>query len=131
MKRGFTLLEVILALGLVPILALSLFFLFSRSLRLRRQADDVTRGTEVARLEMEAIRRLQFNQIPAAITCDGALATPPSGGFPPAPYPQLLQDGQLYTLRVDTASENGCRAVRVQVSWPGAHSLFVETLINP
>lgn len=124
-------LEVILALGLIPILALSLFFLFSRSLRLRRQADDVTRGTELARLELESIRRLPVSQIPAASSFDGGAGTPPSAGFPPPPYPKVQQDRQDYTLRVDTASEHGCRAVRVQVSWPGSHNLSLETLINP
>jgi Tfp pilus assembly protein PilV len=128
-SRGLSLLEVIIALGLIPVLVLSLFFLFSRSLRLQRQADDVTRASELARRELEALRVLDYARIPVPVQFSGQAAN--TDGFPPPPYPRTTLDGQVYEVRVDTAAENGGKAVRVQVSWPGEHRVSLETRLVP
>lgn len=120
-----------LALGLVPIFVLSLFFLFSRGLRLQKQADDLTRASETARLQLEAIRQFPYGRLPAAGVFDGRLGTPRNGdGFPPAPYPSFDQDGRTYTVRVEVAP-GAARGVRVDVFWSGNHSTMLETLLNP
>lgn len=120
-----------LALGLVPIFVLSLFFLFSRGLRLQKQADDLTRASETARLQLEAIRQFPFGQLPISGVFDGRLNTPRDAqGFPPAPYPSFEQDGRAYTVRVEVAA-GASRGVRVDVFWSGNHSTMLETLIRP
>ena len=124
-------LEVIIALGLVPVLILSLFFLFGRSFELQRQADDLTRAGEVGRQFLEELRMLNLAQIPSSATFDGRVPQAASGGFPPAPYPCAQLDGRDYYLVVATRLADGARAVRVAIYWDATHSLVLENRYAP
>lgn len=132
LNRGLSLIEVILALGLLPVLVLSLFFLFTRGLKLQRQADDLTRASEVGRRMLEATRTFPYANIPVNTSFDGRNGQPrDANGFPPVPYPAYSLDQQTYRLRVETADDGGARAIKVEVFWPGNHRLVLETRLLP
>lgn len=130
--RGLTLLETVLALGLLPVLVLSLFFLFGRVLRLQAQSDDLGRAGEGARSLMEEIRALPYARLPATASFDGAAHQPANAqGFPPAPYPSQEIDGRLYAYRVRVDPDGNGRAVRVEAVWPPNHKVVLETRLAP
>lgn len=129
MRRGLTLLEVLLATAILGFALLTLVGVFSSGLKLARQSREATAATSLARSCLERIRDLGFDRLPPGnLSFTGQPAT---GPFPPLPYPRQEVDGHLYTVNV-TLTEAGLylKEVRVQVGW-GQGSLLLATRVAP
>lgn len=100
-----------------------------------RQADDVSRATEVARRVMEVIRQRGHQGVPGTSEIyDGAIPVPadPALDFPPAPYPRVNHGGFEYVIKVYCQPEGDVlKYVRVEVWWDDNSKVAVETSLHP
>ena len=128
MRRGFTLAEVLLALLLIVLSALSLIGVLTGGLRLMSRSEELTLATELARSVVERIKEMDPVEIPEQANFDGG--PPTSGGFPPEPYPLAERNGREYRVSVVT-NPAGLHSVRVLVtiSWNSGGRLSFETLV--
>lgn len=99
--RGLTLIEVMLATGLLATAILGLMAVFFHQGRAVDQSNSQIVAVGLARAEMEAIRAQ--GAIPAGATFDGRRPDAPVAGFPPPPYPTARQNGVNYAVMVTTA----------------------------
>jgi hypothetical protein len=130
MRRGLTLPEVLLSLGLLAGALITLVSVLLTGLRLSQFRQQSTLASDLCRQVVE--RSKSLGQLPAsALTFDGHIPTPVINGFPPASYPSQMVDGRLYTLQVEIAPLAGhpqVRQLRVRVRW-GHHKNEVETYL--
>lgn len=127
-RRGLSLAELILALGLFVTAALLVFSLLFSSLKMNRQGEQITEGTQLARQLLETVKQKGYSQI-AVGTYDGRLGTPVDAatGFPPAPYPTRGR----YQFQVQARQVTvGVVSVQVEVYWASGGPLRFYTLIH-
>lgn len=137
--RGFSLLEVALALGIAAVAILGLMAVFISGLHMAERAQDVTAATEVARQVLEEIklqaRQTGFGYIPAGTyTFDGAVdpaQNPGPAQFPPLPYPALAVNSRQFTVLV-TGEElsSTLKAVTVEVHWGETSVVRLQTHLH-
>ena len=136
-RRGLTVLETLIAVGLLSVALLSLLLVFTQGMRWLRQSSQVTGATDVAREFLERVRANGYDQVVVG-TYDGRLPvpTPPDAtmGFPPGPYPQGIRNKERYTLvvRADaTGLPPNTVAVKVDVYWNDQGKISLETYLRP
>lgn len=134
MKRGLTVLEILVATGIVAAGILALIGLFTQGLRAVRQAGDLTQATHVGREVLEAIRQGQrlhgFAFIPAGSY--QFAGGPPAGAFPPPPYPERTVQGRHYQIRVSGQQLSATlKSVVVEVAWSESQKIRLETCYHP
>lgn len=128
MRRGVSLLEIVLAFALIAIGVIALATVFISGLKLAGNSQDLSVASQMANEIFERARHDGFDNLPKGnVFFDGKVPDPPTGTFPAAPYP--ARDG--YTLQVESRFvAPRLRAVRVKVVWArGSYS--TETLIHP
>lgn len=127
-SRGFSLAEVLLALGLAALTLLSLISVLIGGVRLLETSQEVSEATSVGRELMERIKSRA--DLPANAVFDGRVPDPPqAGGFPPSPYP-ARQLKHVYQTRVSIRSLDDWRSqVVVEVFWKGKASLQLATVL--
>lgn len=117
--RGLTLIEVMIAMVVLVIAILGLTSTFVSGLKISQSSVNLTGATNVARELLETVKKRGY----AATTVgefDGRVPEPShaGSGFPPAPYPQTLVDGQQYVLLVRCREASPTlRSVEVDVYW--------------
>ncbi len=106
-RRALTLLEVMLAIGILAVAVLSLVEVFVSGLRASAQSLRVTLASEIGREFMETVRKKGYPFVTPG-TFNGDLPTPPDATtlFPPAPYPTPTINGAKFVLRVRSATVN-------------------------
>ncbi len=88
-KRGVSLIEVMLALGLITTAALAIMSVYAMGLQQSVKAEKVLKATEIAREVMENVRELGYDEIPDTDTVfDARKGDSAVGSFPPSPYPR-------------------------------------------
>jgi len=133
--------EVMIAIGLLAVAALSLLTVFIGGLRLMQRSNETAAATDVAKATLEAIKRdFRLHGLAAigsgTYTFDGRIPdeadTSGPSVFPPAPYPSRTIGGQEYILVVE-GREEGTRLRRIKVSvyWNENQPLVLETIIHP
>lgn len=117
--RGYSLLEIMLAIGLIGLLALCLVVLAGAALRMNRAGHERIVATELGTELMERIRVNGYLLIPhQASTFDGRTPDSSTDGFPPAPYPRS-DKAPGHTLMVETEQVRpNLRRVKVTVFAP-------------
>jgi type II secretory pathway pseudopilin PulG len=133
-----TLLEVMLAMGIISVAFLSMILVFTNGLKLMGQSTQFTEATEVARSFLEVTRRKGYATVTPGVY-DGrpATPTPVSGtGFPFAPYPRATANKGEYTLLVEAvqvpAPPPNVRSVKVTVFWNANRSqTSLQTYVRP
>lgn len=130
--RGFTVAEILIALGLVVTALLVLVGVFGGGLNLMANSQEHTVAVEQAKEFLESIEEGGgFAMLPTtAKVFDGSVPDSPESGFPPAPYPVVAVDGRSYvlTVRVEphpTLAE--VTAVEVEVRWGERGRTRLET----
>ncbi len=128
MRRGITLLEIVLAFALIAVGFISLATVFVSGMKLVGNSRDLSAASQMANEIFERARHDGFDNLPKADkTYDGQVPDAPDGTFPPAPYP--TRDG--YTLVVDLRVVGPrLRALRVRVFWARGNYV-TETIIHP
>ena len=131
---GYSLLEVMVALGLLGVIALACVLTLSGSLRLTAQNREALQATQVAQQLLEKTQ--QGNTLPAGSSrFDGRQSTPsaPVAGFPPDPYPSVNIAGQNYLLEVVSEPVAGTPelySVMVYVYWNPDHKIQLQTFVH-
>ncbi len=96
---GFTLLEIVLALGLTTLILLAVFYVMIGSLQSFQRAEEVSVVRALAREEIERVKERNVPLVAGLF--DGSVPTPQLDGFPPPPYP-VSADG--YTVVVNSVA---------------------------
>lgn len=131
-KRGLSLAEVILALGLISIAGLALIATFLSGTRMMDQSTDLSMATDVGREFLETVRAQGYEQTVVGVF-DGSLPTPPDAttAFPSAPYPTTVRDQEEFTVTVDCSQYSpSTRLLKVTVSWEGKHRTTLAAMIH-
>ncbi|MCA9796903.1 MAG: hypothetical protein KC910_34070 [Candidatus Eremiobacteraeota bacterium] len=133
MRRGFTLAEVMVALGLITIAVLTIIAAFTGALQLSSKSSEITAATGVGQDFLEAIRDAGYDFVPdGTYTFDGRRADPAIDGFPPDPYPVAQVDGRDYSLKVRVAPKGATlKIVTVEVFWGNQSRIALETFFYP
>lgn len=110
-KRGFSLLEVMLTVGLLALVVVGLLVVFEGGLKLLEQAEQTETASSIARQELEQIK------LGATVDgfFDGATPTPPINGFPPAPYPAVVRNRSYHLVVRATSTSSRLRRIDVEV----------------
>ncbi len=129
--RGVTLLEIILALAVLTVAALSLVLMFTRGMELLGSNKRVARATETGQGFLETVRA----RGPANITLgtyDGRIldSPDPTTGFPPPPYPETVDGLALKVEATDTGLPPGLVSVTVDVFFDGDRKVTLEAYYN-
>lgn len=140
-KGGLTLLEVMVAIGLLAVATLSLLTVFVGGLRMMQRSNEMAAANGVAKSTLEAIdrdfRAFGLASLDAGVYIyDGRTPDPTTATgtntFPPAPYPSVVVGDQRYFVVVEGRPEGTrLRRVRVSVYWNDNHPLKLETLLHP
>lgn len=143
MRRGYSLMELVLALGVVTVAVLALITVFISGLELSARSRDLATATELARAVMERtklnLRTAGFAYVPAgSYTFDGRAPAPRVGAppldFPPDPYPGVPNlNGQRYSVLVTGSEPNPgkLKEMRVEVLFGPSSRVVVETRFHP
>jgi type II secretory pathway pseudopilin PulG len=84
-RNAYSLLETLLAVGLLALVVVAVLTLMSGGLRLLSQSESVEEANSLAREQVEAIKARIYS--PVVGTFDGRIPTAKSNNFPPSPYP--------------------------------------------
>ena len=116
--RGVTVIEILLALGILSIALLSLLATFTSGLKLSQVSNEVTTATTVGQEFLELAKVRGYAQT-AVGTFDGRVPDTSAGvGFPYSPYPAVTRDGRTYTLVVSCSDVSATiRDIKVDVYW--------------
>jgi prepilin-type N-terminal cleavage/methylation domain-containing protein len=117
-RKGVSLVEIVIALGILSIALLGLVATFTSGLKLAQVSNEVTTATTVGQEFLELVKARGYTQT-ATGTYDGRVPDPAASvGFPFAPYPTVKRNNQEYALVV-TCSDvtTTIRDVRVDVYW--------------
>ncbi|MCA9796857.1 MAG: prepilin-type N-terminal cleavage/methylation domain-containing protein [Candidatus Eremiobacteraeota bacterium] len=122
-RKGFSLVEILLALALVAVAILGIVGAFIAGVRMMGRSNELTQATEEGR---QVLERIKLNVAAGGLDYlptgtylfDGATPDPPQGAaplvFPPDPYPG---DGR-YVIRVSGRElTTDLREVSVEVRW--------------
>lgn len=133
-RRGLTLLETTLAVGLVAVALLVLIGVFTGGMQLMSRSGEIADATEAGRQLLETVKRNGYDKIPADTrTFDGRAGDPPLDDFPPSPYPQAtLPSGGTYPLLVHVEPRTGTAlAVRVEAYYSDTGKVVLFTEVHP
>lgn len=125
-RSGFSLAEVLVALGLFAVIALGIVAVVLSNLRLNRQGDKLTLATQMARTLLETTKSRTYANITVG-TWDGTTPANPTTGFPPAPYPGS-GDYRIQVVAADYSPAT--RSVQVDVSWGTQAKVRLYTLVH-
>jgi type II secretory pathway pseudopilin PulG len=136
-RRGLSLAETVLAVGLVGVAVLSLLLVFTNGMRLLTQSGQMTVATDIGREFMEQVRANGAALVvPGVYDSRQGDAADVSTGFPPYPYipaaPLKRAKGEYYL--VVTADNTGLPpstvAVKVEVYWNDSNRIVLETFLR-
>jgi type II secretory pathway pseudopilin PulG len=140
-QRALTLLEAIVAIGLLALATLSLLTVIVGGMKLMARSNEMAAANDVAKSTLEAIKRdFKLHEMdalpPGVYTFDGRISDPADSTgpntFPPAPYPSVTVSGIQYNLVVEGLNEGTrIRRVKVSVYWDDDTPLVLETLLHP
>lgn len=130
MRRGLTLGEVVIALGLLTVAALALMSVFGGGLRLSGQVKHSLTATQLAKSELESLQSGRV-RIPAPAHFAGEA---PVDEFPPAPYPVTTVNDVEYRTTVTTEpvpDAPGVINVIVKVQWNEDPGVVLQSYFHP
>lgn len=134
-RRGLTLAEILIAIGLFAAVTLALGSLVISGLKLNRQGGEMSLATEFGREFLETVKQRGYPMISNG-TFDGRLATPTppvvATGFPPAPYPfPISPSNSKYRLVVVAGDFSpGVKSVQVDVWYAARSKIRLYTLVH-
>lgn len=121
-RKGLTLAEILMAVGLLSMVLILLVGVFIGGLQLMQSSEVHTAASSIGREVMETIEdEGGFACLPLdSSSFNGANPDATVDGFPPEPYPTASRGGRDFVLRVETQNLSArMTAVLVTVSWDG------------
>ena len=144
-RAGYSVMEALVAVGLLAVAALALLTVFIGGLKMMQRSNEMAAANDVARSVLEAIKRdyalyddplfpvgaYKFDgRVPDDKFDDDPLVDPPP--FPPDPYPAVKVNGTEYKVVVSGNEEaSRLKRVKVEVYWNDNRPISLETLIHP
>ncbi|MBI3926356.1 MAG: hypothetical protein HY319_12515 [Armatimonadetes bacterium] len=133
---GLTLLETLLAIGILAVVSLAVVAVFVGGLRLLARSSEIATATEIARDFLERTKLTGYGALPPGTNrFDGSVPDPASAsGFPQGPYPKFPSGGREYTLVVSSQPVPGSSSlmsVQVEVRWDEVSFVRMETYLSP
>lgn len=130
LRRGYSLLEILIALSVLSAVALALFAVAAYGLRYRTQGQERLIASGIATELIERIRLEGYLNIPGSSHFDGRIPTAAAGEFPPSPYPAPA-DRPDFKIEVRTSqAAPHLRRVQITVHSPKAVTRL-ESLFHP
>lgn len=128
--RGFTVVEVVLSLGIVAILLLSVIALFTRGMVVLSHSKQVSAATDAAEECMETIKAGGPSLIAAGLY-DGRADDPVDlgTGFPPSPYPRTTEGFPVVVQATTAGAPAGTMAILVEVYYESAQKVILQTYL--
>ncbi len=128
-RRALSLLEVLIAMGIVAVGLLTMVGVYLSGIQLMARGEQITLSSEVGRRFLEQVKAAGFDTIPNGNShFDGRTNDPLQGTFPPVPYPA---EGP-YRLEVLTEQpETKLKAVTVRVFYDGPSHVMLQTYFRP
>lgn len=135
--RGFSLLEMMIAIVLVGVAILGLLGLFASGVELSARSRDLACATELAREVLEQVKNLNsqvgFGYIPSGTYLFDPTQDAPQGTplFPPAPYPEAIVNNTHFLITVGGSEISPTlKELRVQVRWGESGNVVLETRLH-
>ncbi len=132
-RRGLSLLELMIAFGVVAVAILAILLVFTRGLEWFVSSTDTTLASATGRQVLDEIRQRGPERLPAAnLTFDGRAGNPKDVAldFPPDPYPVANDGTRNYTMVVRFSDVNPrLRSVLVEVYWNERSHVKLETYV--
>jgi uncharacterized protein (TIGR02598 family) len=135
--RGLSLIEVLLAIGLVAVAALTMISMFLYGLEASAKSSDIAAATAVGQQIVERVRRMHklqgFGATPTgSFVFDGRVPQPAVANFPPSPYPEATLNKRRYPVVVTGTQPSGfLKTMRVEVYYEPGKKITLETHIHP
>lgn len=132
-RRGSSLLENLLAVSLLATALLTVLGVFIGGLQLIQRSQKVTIATGAAREIIERSKGMIGNLPGGTSTFDGRMnpAPPAVAGFPPAPYPRLIQGDLSMPIVVSTRRSGDKTTIEVQVFYTPTNAVQLVTNLVP
>jgi len=128
-KRGLSLMEVMIALGIVAFALVTMIGVYISSIRLMTRGEEMTKASEIAQTSLEQAKLLGYGNVPEVeTTFDGRVPNPQVAGFPPPPYPAL--DNYDIVFKTDKL-EDGLKSVTVKVFYDKRSHVTLQTYLRP
>ena len=129
-SRGLSLIEVLVAMGLVASAVLALVSVYLGGIKLSRKSEKILLATETAKAMLEVVREKGFDAIPAETKIFRGQENDPrtEQGFPPDPYPA---EGDFFITVETRERESNLRSVTVKVIYDGKSSVSLQTYVTP
>lgn len=129
-SQGFTIVEIILSLGIVAVLLLSLIALFTRGMVMLGHSKQISAANDAA---VECLEIVKASGV-AAVTpgrFDGRAGDPADAGtgFPPAPYPRTVDGYPLVVEATTSGAPVGTIAVSVEVYYDREQKVVLQTYL--
>lgn len=133
-NSAVTVAEVIMALGIVAIAILALVSGFIGAIEMNARSVDTAVASQVGRDFLERVNELGYANVPdGSFVFDGAANDPQTAqGFPPAPYPRVVANGQAHILSVRVSTKGATlKVVVVEVTAGKRGRATFETYLYP
>lgn len=133
-RKGLTLAEVIVALGILTAAVLAIIAGFIGALELNARSLEMAVATQVARDFLERVKEQGYEVVPeGTFEFDGRANQPPNAqGFPPAPYPSIVENERTHFLKVKVDTKGASlKVVVVEVEWTEKRRVTLETYLYP
>lgn len=129
--KGYSLLEIILAVGLLSFAVLTMIGVYASGFKLLANGRDLTAATDVARAQLTALQEMRFSELPAG-TYDGRAAGAVPTDFPPAPWPKMSTNGREFAILVGVKARSAdLKELTVRVYWGPSGAVTLQTLVTP
>jgi Tfp pilus assembly protein PilV len=122
-QKGASLIEVLVATGLVAALSIGVLAASGQSMRVTNQADARTAATLIAKEQLEALTSISNGARPAATNKPFAI---PESALLSFPNSKAVKVSGTFTIR-DVSGKDGLQEVLVRVSWKDAAALSTST----
>lgn len=127
--RGFSLAEVVLSIGLLSVILLSVFAMFTQGMHILSHSKQVDSATEKAQECLEAIRVLGAATVAEGIY-DSNNGDTPTSSIPLVPYSPTSEDYRTVVEATMTGAPAGTMAVRVDVYYERDRKVSLETYFS-
>lgn len=132
MKKGLSLVEVVVAIGVLAMSVLALMGVLTGIFKLSAQTDESAVAMRGAQELLDRLRTDSMELPSLAVSFDGAANEPKLQGFPPDPYPKQQIEGQEFAYRVEWEPVPGkvdLYLVHIGVHWGKNHQVKLDSYV--
>ena len=126
--KGLSLMEVMIALGLLGTVLVFVFTTLIGGLEMQKRAELVEQGSSLARRQLEALKSMPFGVVEGDFK--GREGTATVDGFPPPPYPSAVQGREMWLDVRVVAQDERLWYVRISVYSEDRRMTSIESFLK-